>query len=166
MKTDEICCRKIIELKEQGSPWREIIALGYYDGPTSGLAKCRLCSSVYKFDLLTWDDRQDVRIYAFSPLPASAFQQAIDALAPLGAPTWPVWVPIWQVPAEERAVIDGRISNLLGQAGMIKFVIASEHLAKGIMSAKLLTESESALVSSGKPIDNDDWFTLLGLTRD
>lgn len=49
---------------------------------------------------------------------------------------------------------------------MIKFVIASEDLSTGILSAKLLTESESALVSSGKPIDSGDWFTLLRLTRD
>lgn len=166
MKTDRVCCRKLIELNKQGSPWGEIIALGYYDGPTTGLAKCSLCSSEYKFDLLTWDDRQDVRIYAFSPLPASTFQQVIDAMALLGAPAWPIWFPIWQVPAEEKAVIDGHISNLLGKAEMIKLVIASESLATGILSAKLLTESESALVSSGKPIHSDDWFTLLGLTRD
>lgn len=166
MKTNKICCRELIELKAQGTPWGEIIALGYYDGPTDGLAKCSLCSSEYKFSLLAWDDKQDVRIYGFSPLPASTFKQVIDTLAPLGTPTRPVWVPVFEIPAEEKAVLDVRLSELLGQAGMIKLVVASESLITSILSVKLLTESESALVSSGKPIDNDDWFTLLGLARD
>ena len=69
MSDDAPCCRQLIA---GPSPF-DIVVLGYYDGATSGVAKCRGCRRAYAFSLLGWDDERDVRVFGLSTIGDDAF---------------------------------------------------------------------------------------------
>src|SRR5258708_24525385 len=74
---------------------RRIISLGYYDGTTSGLLAVAGAPNTYKYDMVSWDDQQDRRVYCIALLPSDAFERAIGILRELGEPKWPFWNPVW-----------------------------------------------------------------------
>lgn len=70
--SDNACpCRGMHERTR--SPF-EIVQLGWYDGITSGLAKCRECGQTFYFDMLGWDEEQWLRIYAFAAIAAESYE--------------------------------------------------------------------------------------------
>jgi len=56
-----------------------MVVLGYYDGPTEGIAECPE-GHVAVIRMLDWDDQQDIRIFAVTEIPEESF----DTLAALG----------------------------------------------------------------------------------
>lgn len=52
------------------------IITDYYDGPIEGFTECSECRQTYSFRKLDWDELQDVRIFAFSPIDVN-----LDAIA-------------------------------------------------------------------------------------
>src|SRR5579884_2430380 len=130
-----LCCRELSSLSGSRSPFAKMVVLGFYDGPTSGVAECTHCDSVYVFDTLAWDDAQDMRIYALSSLPREAMDELVNLLsvATSEAPRWPVWVPIWRFtsPVSEDHV-RRQVDLILSRAGPPSFVVASENLARTI----------------------------------
>jgi hypothetical protein len=74
----DICCRKM----DRGGPSPfEIVMLGWQDGLTSGMARCRSCGSTYHFEMVAWDAEQEVRIYGFRDVSQASY----DAIATLNA---------------------------------------------------------------------------------
>jgi hypothetical protein len=57
---DNTCCKSL--RSGDASPF-EIVTLGWYDGPKSGMASCRSCGLAYNFEMLAWDSEQENRIY-------------------------------------------------------------------------------------------------------
>ena len=43
------CCQDPHTLRNGPSPFFKIVALGFYDGPTSGVLQCQTCQAVFKF---------------------------------------------------------------------------------------------------------------------
>ena len=103
------------------SPFSRVLALGYYDGPTEGLAQCGHAGPTFRFVMLDniVGDPEELRIFEMSPLPAGAMDQAAQLLALHESPRWPVWVPGWQ--AECKAGID----RILQETGPAEWLIAN-----------------------------------------
>jgi hypothetical protein len=59
------CCQQLDGASD--SPF-ELLTLGFYDGPTAGLVRCRVCALAYHFEMLTWDRHREVRIYGLTPI--------------------------------------------------------------------------------------------------
>lgn len=95
---------------------RRLISLGFYDGTTNGLIELGGSRS-FRYDLISWDENQDKRVYCIGPLPPSAFQKALDVLRSLGEPRWPVWNPLWKFENEEAQMSAQRaLDEILGPA--------------------------------------------------
>lgn len=70
------CCRFLIGLiRGIPSPFVRLLATGYYDGPTEGLIECGTCKTTYSFNKLDWDDQQDVRVFALSPVVCGGLEE-------------------------------------------------------------------------------------------
>ena len=154
MTSTSACCAHLVGSGEKASPFAKMIALGYYDGPTAGIVQCRSCATAYKFDLLMWDEYQDRRIFTLAELPPHALATIVNILSPYTSPTWPVWVPLWQFPAEaDTNTVNSQIENMLQQAKPPGCIIACSDLLGTIMRAKCVTAPDLAIVT--------DWFTFL-----
>lgn len=81
--TEEIlgCCQSISRVTP--TPF-EIIQMGWYDGITEGLAKCRTCGSTYTFDVMVSSD--GVRAYGFARIGESEYE-AVATIAETSVPT-------------------------------------------------------------------------------
>src|SRR5271166_3923621 len=89
-----LCCQEAASLAGKGSPFAEIIAIEFYDGPVSGVVRCSRCSSVLQYKLLGWGEHQEKRVFALAKMPSPAWNQIV-ALYSYDQPRFPVWVPQW-----------------------------------------------------------------------
>lgn len=153
-----VCHRELPPVTELKSPFSKLIALGYYDGPTSGLVQCDTCSAVYRFEMLDWDEDEDVRIFSLSPLPAEAFDQIVKVCEQSSSPKWPIWVPIWKFASSaEENQANQEIEQILNQAKNPQLIVAAQDLTQEIIATQKVE------------IDNlnqvKDWFSQLGLSK-
>ena len=165
------CCQNPAALTNAHSPFSKILALGFYDGPTSGVLQCATCSSVYKFDMLDWDDDHRVRIFRLAALPGDSLTECVKALEQPEAPHWPVWVPSrWNLPSEEsRELADRKVQRILDRAQPAELIIAWAGYGERILAARTVPAADLANVpdwfSRTDPAEGRDWFALLGLIR-
>jgi len=145
------------------SPITQILALGYYDGPTQGVLQCGDGGPVYKFDLIDGpfcmkEGWWDLRVYRLAPLPATSLAELAQAYSRYWPPRWPIWLPIWhfQNPADEEAM-NRLTDHVLNQAGAPNWVVASFDLTDTIRAAKAVTAAQFALAT--------DWLKLLGIEK-
>ena len=103
------CCQKPTALTNAPSPFSKLLVLGFYDGPTSGVLQCGTCSTVYKFDMLDWDDAHEVRIFRLASLPADSLDQCVQALAEPKPPRWPVWA--WRTSSRSKLPLCSRLGR-------------------------------------------------------
>lgn len=153
-----VCCSKLPALTNAKSPFSKLIAFGYYDGPTSGVLQCDICTKAYKFEMLDWDEDQDVRIFSLSILPNLAFAKIVEVCQHCENPKWPVWVPIWQFPSEEsqnKAEIE--IEAILNTAMKPQIIVIAKNLTEEIIAARRMEENANKEVP--------DWFSLVGLSK-
>jgi hypothetical protein len=112
------------------SPIMRVIALDWYDGPTSGVLQLGDAGPVYRFAML--DEHQlpadtEVRVYGLYPLPPGAFERLAGAISSHMTPRWPVWVPLWQFPADEaRQAVENLTDGILKQAGPLTWVVMGD----------------------------------------
>jgi hypothetical protein len=167
MTDENFCCRQPAQLREGRSPFHRVIALGWYDGPISGLLECGVCGRAYRFDLICTtivklEGRNDLRIYRLAPLTKGSLDRLEEALAPyqiLRHSQQPVWVPLWKFPTEaDHEAMDGLTQQILGSAGPPELAVATEDLVEKIMEARELTAEKLANVS--------DWFRFMRLPKD
>jgi hypothetical protein len=160
--TDGICCLSVSGRRDLPSPFQRLIALGYYDGPTSGLAECARCRKSYRLELVAWDTSQDVRVFATATFEMERFERVIRACARQEEPNWPVWVPnLSLLPLEARAELDG----LLSEEPEFEWLLASRHLEDSILAADIVPPSSRAKllvqVASRRFDEGAEWFRLL-----
>jgi hypothetical protein len=70
MIRNDACCQTI-----EGhcpSPF-EISTLGWHDGLTSGMARCRECARCYHVEMVAWDHEQEVRVYGFREISRASY---------------------------------------------------------------------------------------------
>jgi hypothetical protein len=89
-----------------------LISLGFYDGTTSGLIELEI-GIVFRYDVVSWDDHEDRRVYCLARIPVPAFAELIKLLSSSETPRWPQWFPRW----ESSPDIQRSVDNLLDQAG-------------------------------------------------
>src|SRR5258708_7701414 len=74
----------------------KMVIFGYYDGETSGIyAEDEACQIISRFDLLSWDDQQDWRIFCVGRVPDGnvLFRQVVDLHKQFESEHWPIWAP-------------------------------------------------------------------------
>jgi hypothetical protein len=116
---------------------RRILSLGYYDGTTNGLL--RTGAHAFQYDLVSWDQEQNRRVYCLAPITLGAFGQAVEALLELGEPTWPFWNPVWRFTTEERRIAAEHALDVLSTAEY-DIVVFAEDLSKQPQEAIPLSE--------------------------
>ena len=133
------CCQNLA----QGGPSPfEISMLGWYDGLTSGMAKCEGCGRTFHFDLLAWDEEAEKRVYGFKEVTSASY----DAVAQLLANASP--------PAPERArelgdLIALRVRDALATSFERKLIVLATDLAN--------------FVESVQTVEFDHWKSILGV---
>lgn len=132
----------------------KLIMTDYYDGPTAGLLKCELCGRVYKFLMVDWDDRQEVRIHALTPMPTESFTRLEELTAKHGPKWWP-----------EGAEVE----EVLAQSGDATVMAAFSRWAEVIFAARTVTEADLKDVQEWMfrtDFENiRDWFSFLDIER-
>jgi hypothetical protein len=165
------CCQEPRTLLHAGPVFARIITLGFYDGPTSGLAECAGCGSAYRFDMLDWNDDHQVRVFRLAALPPGSFERSVQVLARTEAPRWPVWVPwVSSRPSDaDRERAERELQTILDRARPPELLIAWSGYGENVLAARKVPADELAAVpdwfSLQGPDEGDDWFSRLGLSR-
>ncbi|MBI4854577.1 MAG: hypothetical protein HY819_22490 [Acidobacteria bacterium] len=146
------CCKQLTKSPNSPSPFFRIIVLDYYDGAKAGILQCQICSSVYKFDMIDWDEHQDIRIFTLSELPCQSFEILISICQEIEKPKWPQWVINWQ---PNNITIDKRTQKILDLAEPITMIVVSTNLSSEIIGATDVT--------SPQIIHDCDWFSYFNL---
>jgi hypothetical protein len=153
------------------SPFERIVVFDYYDGPTSGFAKCARGSTAYRFELAAWDSYQDNRIFSLAEMDSTKFDSIVEILSRFEKPRWPVWMPRYQInlPTEEELVSDA-LDRTLATLPAASLLIATDHLDKTIMRCRSIEASVRDQVppECWSPSDPKKWRLLaeyIGLVR-
>jgi hypothetical protein len=171
MEPRQPCCQQLPSPPGSRSPFSRILALGFYDGPTAGILQCGTCGAVYRFDMLDWDDNQEVRVFRLAALPPGSLEEAIRVFEKAGPPRWPVWIPMRSAfPSEEAAQeADRAVGRLLDRAETARWVVAWSGYGERIVAARGVGPEELAgatdWFSVADPTSARDWFLFLGLPR-
>ncbi len=166
------CCQDPPTLAQAPAPFSQIIALGFYDGPTSGVLRCTTCLAEYKFDMLDWDADHEVRIMRLASLPAGSLARCVAALTQTEPPRWPVWVPSRSsLPSEEaRDKADAAVEGILAQAKPAELIVAWVGYGERILAARKVPAKDLNAVpdwfSQVDPARDGNWFAVLGLAKD
>jgi hypothetical protein len=139
-------------------PFGQTVVLGYYDGPTAGLTRCPECARAYRFDLLDWDDEQDVRIFSIAPVPLDAFDAVLKACPQSAEPKQAIWVPRWEFASEsQQEAANAAIERALNRAEPVEAAVAVADGLGRILAERRIGATDLAEVK--------DWFEFLGLPR-
>lgn len=152
-------------------PFSQLVVLDYYDGPASGLLKCKACGTEYHFFMLDWDDLHSVRIFALAPIPESSFQRLI-ALVKEG-PDQRVWIPrVFSRASEEKLaeLYDQGIQDIINQAATPSAVMAWSIRAEKTLAIRGIDSSAAQRLypwfeHQPQPVEFD-WFGYLCIARD
>lgn len=137
------CCADLLDQRGVISPFSKVIAFAYYDGPTRGVAQCSVCASAYKYDMVAWDERQDVRVYVLAPISKEVFVEIVNILSESDLPNWPVWVPRWEFAfGNKESSTNGKIEGLLSSASRCKYVLSTEDISRTILAVKPFREKD------------------------
>jgi hypothetical protein len=153
-----ILCDNILE-GPIPSPFKKTIALGYYDGATSGLAQCGNCPVAYRFELIAWNSNQENRIYSLAEIEPQVFESIVHTLSLIEVPRWPYWIPRWQFksPEEEKRNRDA-VELDLQKASTANLVIATDHIGKEIVTCReIVADACDHLPKPGLLPDPSNW---------
>jgi hypothetical protein len=119
--------------------------------------------------MLDWDDRQRVRIMRLRFLPPDSLEQCVAALAQLGPPHWPVWVPSQCPSAAAQEKLQQELERILAQAKPAELVVAWLGYGETLLAARKISpkvlEDEPNWFSLNSPSEVRDWFQFLGLVK-
>ncbi len=147
-----------------------VIALGYYDGPTSGILQCGVCLAEYMFDMIDWnqtEDGEDTRIFVLCPLPKGSFGEIVKFFPKGKCPSMPVWVTWLQLCSDPKGA-ERCIKETSDRASPPEVVMAwigywgRKIIAVKNLATKDLPNIEDKTKRFGRGCD---WFAFLGLVR-
>ncbi len=139
-------CEHVSQASANRSPLKRFLITGFYDGPTEGVAECDLCGQAYAFRMLAWDEQQDVRVFALTPLAESLDEIRLGVLQLARGDGRFVLVP--PLPSEQEAVLTHLTS------GPASCVVAALDLSRGLLAVRSLDPG---------PVLERDWFAWLGI---
>jgi hypothetical protein len=163
MQSSTHTCRDLESaVGKRSDAFSKILALGWYDGPTEGVAQCATCSAVYKFHMLDEDrdleDGQDVRIFSLAPLPPVALDKIVEVCPGAATARWPVWAPLWRFESDaQQKTADDTVDRILDSAGPVQFVVASDDGLQTVQMCRAVKPEDLSTI--------EDWFARLGLPR-
>lgn len=115
--------------------------LGWYDGLTSGVARCRGCDRTYHFELMSHDTSDEMRLFGFKEVSHSAYDAIVALLATQPASA--------QQGRELGDQVILRVRDALATSLERNLFVASTDLGSLIQSARIL--------------DFERWKSILGL---
>lgn len=170
MNDSPINCQHLKEGAEAGSTYW-MVALDFYDGPTSGVMQCQVCFAEYRFTMLDWDEHQSDRVFSLEPLPVQSFNQIVEVLFNYEPPKLPLWFPLRPYPSKQvHELVERQLAEVMNNAGSATAVIATSQWGEKILAAKALSSDDTEYVQSWfsleEPKVSRDWFSFLGLVRE
>ena len=126
-------------LFEGESPFDRLIAFEVYDGPIVGVVLCCSGGDAGFFRLLAWDDSQERRVFALSPLPQVQLVALVSALAETQDARWPEWWLGYLDEPTARAKVADAILEVSSEAGATTHVVVSKNLLSEIEGVTALT---------------------------
>src|SRR5207245_3399910 len=142
-----------IERQENwGSPFAKIIALNYYDVPTSGVLRFERFHVDYFFEIVDWDNEQDTRVHGLAPLPYGSFDDLVSLFSRFDSPRWPVWYPSGETTrSKQDSVMDRGIRQVVTNKGTPEFLVAWSRYAEQLICVKRLPKEYATYAR--------DWFS-------
>jgi hypothetical protein len=142
------------------SPFDRILCLGYYDGPTSGLAKCAESQKAYRFELVAWDSGFENRIYSLAETDLEVFDSVVQMLTRLEEPRWPFWTPRWRFgSSSEESRASSGIDQALAKIPAASLLIATDRLDESILACRDLESAvRDRIPKEGTLPDPKDWW--------
>jgi hypothetical protein len=163
-----LCCHTSTSAHPPYTPFGKVLSLGWYDGTTSGLAKCASCSTIFKYDIVDWDADQEQRIFVLSHVTAHVFDRIVDTLGAFESPKWPFWNPKWNiVPHELKEQTKSKVDSYLSSTNEPVFLIASDRELKRVFAVGQITDAIRAKLPeefNGLPVTSDFAFWITHLT--
>ncbi len=147
------------------SPFDRMIAFKYYDGPISGVIYNSNTLHTYLFKVITWDEMQDLRLYAFQDIAVELIQ---EILPPLLAINDRSSNPLWLLSQNDCKQIDERgiLFQLLESWQQIDSLALSESHLKSF-SEFLPSKRESLvaldIIRSDSILSFSEWSVEAGL---
>lgn len=164
------CCQRLSEGVSipMPSPFGRLLSLGYYDGTTAGVTVCKRCSTEYRYELVAWDQAQEVRVFWFARTPAGTLGELTGLLSIIEAPRWPFWSPVWRFESErEREDTTSKLEALLGTAEPPSLVLAAVNLDREILASRKVDAAMQSTLPAKATIppegDWDFWRPYLGM---
>ena len=103
-----------------------VLALGWYDGATSGLAEYRGYPYLFQFELVT-SVVSEPRVFILRSSPVSRLSELDDVLSPLGEPRMPLWAPVWRFHSEsEKSRADEAIELAMPVSSPVIAVVVAD----------------------------------------
>jgi hypothetical protein len=139
--------------------FRQLVCLGWYDGPISGMLSFQDESVECRFDLVDDAATLAFRVFSITPLPNGTIDRFVEMMHHYGhkAPNWPIWVPVWHFPTELAADEARYATDELLKTQFQPTAAFCWNLQENrIIAYRKIIEKEP------KP---DDWFSWLGLNR-
>ena len=98
-------------------------------------------SGFNRYDMVSWDAGQNKRVFCFAAL-SGTFQEMIEALSPLGLPSWPCWHPVWEFSSiEAEHQLKQRVDFLLGTNDYVSAVLTDDLCRSAVKGIALSRET-------------------------
>lgn len=135
---------------------REIVALGYIDGPTAGVLRLK-DGSVLRFKMVAYDLARELRVLTLGTLTSTDFDAIVATIqGALGAPRWPTWVPLWKFAnLDQRRETEAIINGVFGKATTVAAVLCDDT----IMDCRSLRS-----IDADQPRSTQAWFEFMGVS--
>lgn len=125
----------------------KMIIFDYYDGETSGIyAEDEASQVISRFELLSWDDQQDWRIFCVGRVPDGnvLFRKLVELYKQFDDEHWPVWSPS-VVPPDKRSE-ELELTRALDSKVQYQSVVLSTAFHKGAAKTAAITGELETLV--------------------
>ena len=149
---------------------RRMIAFGFYDGPVSGVLYDLGTSLAWRFTMIDWDDRQEVRVFAMAPLPDDAFKEIVDALSQYEPPKSPFWFPLFNYSDNEiKHAVERKIDEAIARAAGVNHIIVTSRWGDTILAERSVKKDALPSIQACDSTTGFDstggWLELFGFER-
>lgn len=127
--------------------FKKLVVFKYYDGPLSGIgAEDEAGEIISRFDLLSWDDLQDRRIFCVGRIydGDSLFKEVVDFYKQFEEAHWPIWVP--NMPPAGNDERWSRLSNALDMRRAYQSLILASQIYDEPIQIEKITGDLDTLV--------------------
>ncbi|MFZ0395377.1 MAG: hypothetical protein WCF17_20855 [Terracidiphilus sp.] len=143
-----------------------ILTIDWYDGFTSGAVNCAAESSAFRFDLIAWGPGQSRRIFAFSRIETSAFENVVQLWSLLEPPQSPVWHIPWRLMQADLLNWNGKLDSILANAAKQEIAMETDNLFQTAFAARAISAEAPALPEDfgvcPPPDDYEAWHRFIG----